>query len=241
MLAFNHATLATATVMGISLYYNQPFFLPFLIFSVFAGVVPDIDHPGSELGKYFKPIGALLPHRGVTHSFLGVALFAGGLNFLLGHDNQYLTYFLIFGAMFGVNLLEKIVHKNLNRIDSVTAGIISQKQIDFLLKISSIGMYAMLFFMAILSWNTELKLQAIKVISISYFAHIIGDFVTIEGVPLFWPFKNKFGLRLFRTGGGIEAFVGFWLVVGNIYLLYQLNLRDNFIDPSYWQKFLAVR
>jgi membrane-bound metal-dependent hydrolase YbcI (DUF457 family) len=64
MLAVNHATLATAAAFGYSLYFDKPFFLPLILFVVFAGVFPDIDHPGSELGKMFKPVGMLLPHRG---------------------------------------------------------------------------------------------------------------------------------------------------------------------------------
>jgi hypothetical protein len=53
MLAINHVTLATAIAFGTSLYFEHPFFLPFISFVVFAALLPDIDHPGSEISRTF--------------------------------------------------------------------------------------------------------------------------------------------------------------------------------------------
>lgn len=42
-------------------------------------------------------------------------------------------------------------------------------------------------------------------IGVGYLAHILGDCLTLSGVPVLLPFSSRdFGLRLFRTGGGIE-------------------------------------
>jgi membrane-bound metal-dependent hydrolase YbcI (DUF457 family) len=241
MLAVNHATLATATVLGLSLYLNQPFFLPLILFVVFSGVFPDIDHPNSELGKMFKPVARMLPHRGITHSFVGTAIFCGSLYFLLGQSSQWFTYFLIFGAFFGVYLLEKIVHRRVNQMDTFSHNLIGQKQINWMLKIASMVIYGFLFSLLFLVWNDSLRMQILVLLTIGYMAHILGDFVTIEGVPLFYPVKKKVGLKLFRTGSGVESFVGFLIILANLYFLYQLNLRDQFTTTAYWVKYMGMR
>ncbi len=40
----------------------------FFILVMIGACLPDIDHPKSKLGKYFKPIGWLFEHRGFFHS-----------------------------------------------------------------------------------------------------------------------------------------------------------------------------
>lgn len=239
MLAVNHATLATASAFGYSLYFDKPFFLPLILFVVFAGVFPDIDHPGSELGKWFKPVATILPHRGVTHSILGTGIFAGGLFFTLS-NNQYFTYILIFAGIFGTYLLEKILHKNINRIDELTLNFVSRKQIAVLIKISTLVLYTFLISLVFVAWNEVLRIQVLDLLVIGYVAHIVGDFITIEGVPIFYPIRKKIGLKLFRTGSKTEAFVGFCLVILNIYLLTELNIKYEFGSLSYWQNNLTL-
>ena len=240
MLAFNHATLASATAFGLSLYFQTPFFLPLIIFVIFAGVLPDIDHPGSELGRWFKPVGKLLPHRGITHSFLGAFLFAGGIYFLLGTEYQYFRYFGIFGAVFGVYLLEKILHHNLNKIDDYSKNLIKQKQINWLLKITTLILYTFLAMLIFLVWNNQMSYQIYQLLVIGYLAHIVGDFITIEGVPLFYPIKKKLGLKLFKTGSGQEAFIGICLVILNIYLSVQFVQVNQVNSLEYWSKYVNL-
>ena len=48
----------------------------FLVLVVFASILPDIDHPKSKLGKYFKPIGFLFEHRGFFHSLFVLPVIA---------------------------------------------------------------------------------------------------------------------------------------------------------------------
>jgi inner membrane protein len=42
---------------------------------------------------------------------------------------------------------------------------------------------------------------------ISYMTHLLADGLTIKGVPLFYPYKKKYGIKLFRTGGVEEYFI----------------------------------
>lgn len=59
-----------------------------------------------------------------------------------------------------------------------------------------------------------------------YVSHILGDFFTPRGIPLFWPIKKNYRLALFRTGSisetifvvsllGAATFYAYW---GNGYL-----------------------
>jgi membrane-bound metal-dependent hydrolase YbcI (DUF457 family) len=237
MLALNHATLASATALGLSLYFDRPFFLPLLILVIFAGVFPDIDHPGSELGRYFKPLGKVLPHRGITHSILGTSIFVALLYFLLG-QNQWFTYFLIFGAFFGNYLLEKILEQHIGSLDEMTHDLISDKQARFLLKLLTMVINIVLFVLLVLVWNRMLRDDILILLVIGYVAHIIGDFVTIEGVPLFYPIKKKFGLKLFRTGSWVESLIGVGLFALNIYLIYQSVLVFKIDSAAYWLQYI---
>ncbi len=50
--------------------------IPLFFFLIILGsLLPDIDHPRSKMGRWFKPIGWLFEHRGFFHSIFIVALF----------------------------------------------------------------------------------------------------------------------------------------------------------------------
>jgi inner membrane protein len=56
-------------LIGITLFHpiNQVLFISVVIIG---GLLPDIDHPRSKLGKYFRPFNFLFEHRGFFHSLL---------------------------------------------------------------------------------------------------------------------------------------------------------------------------
>lgn len=58
-----------------------------------------------------------------------------------------------------------------------------------------------------------------------YLTHMAGDFITKGGIPVFWPFKKRFSLPIFHTGGLGE----FCSVIGLIaFLIY--NQADYWSD-----------
>ena len=91
-----------------------------------------------------------------------------------------------------------------------------------------------LLIVLILLWNGEYRIEIYILIATGYLSHLLGDFVTIEGIPLFWPIKKKFGLRLFRTGGIVEGLIGFLLFFGNIYLIYLFGQEFDIWRFEYW-------
>lgn len=46
----------------------------FVILVLIGSTLPDIDHPKSKVGKWFKPIGWLFEHRGFFHSIFPILL-----------------------------------------------------------------------------------------------------------------------------------------------------------------------
>ena len=69
MIAWSHLVFG----MLFAIFYLDffPVNFKFIFFSLvlLGSLLPDIDHPNSFVGKYFKPIGWFVDHRGFFHSF----------------------------------------------------------------------------------------------------------------------------------------------------------------------------
>ena len=237
MLAINHTTLATAITFGASIYYNQPFFLPFISFVVFAALLPDVDHPGSEISRTFPFVNKLLPHRGVTHSIFGTIIFAGILYFLLGY-NQILSFALILAAFIGVKYLHKLLEKRVGQLRNFSGGFFSNKQIKMMIGLMTGIMNIFLLILVFLIWKDRFRLEILTLLVLGYAAHIVGDFVTKDGVPIFWPLFGKIGLKAFRTGSNVEVFIGFCLLVVNCYLISLFWQKFGLSSETYWLNYL---
>lgn len=53
---------------------------------------------------------------------------------------------------------------------------------------------------------------ALMPLIIGYLSHLVGDFLTPSGVPLFWPYKRTFSLGLFKTDSWLETIFVYALV-----------------------------
>ncbi|GEM_PF-2122187 len=80
----------------------------------------------------------------------------------------------------------------------------------------------------------ELSVGVSHWLSFGYLTHILGDFLTPKGVPLFSPFvKYSFSLKVFKTGSILE-----WIIVSVLFLymivfgieLLPENARDVFYN-----------
>lgn len=64
--------------------------------------------------------------------------------------------------------------------------------------------------------------------------HVIGDSLTLSGVPAFYPLSSRrYGIRLFRTGSAVEAVIAvalLWLVIWVGYPLLPMELQQGFLD-----------
>jgi membrane-bound metal-dependent hydrolase YbcI (DUF457 family) len=193
MKAVNHITFATSATLGASIYSGQVFFLPFIFFVALAALIPDIDHPKSELGKMLVLPAKILKHRGVTHSVLGVISF-GGLLYLAQSYPTILRYILLVICYLGSLYLIKILSSFITSSLQLDPTKILQKRSKLLISLLTILIHGALLLSAFLIWNNRLYQEILLLTGIGYILHIIGDAVTKEGVPLFWPLKQKFEL-----------------------------------------------
>ena len=238
MLAINHTTLATATVLSLSIYSKETFFLPFLIFVVFSSLLPDIDHPGSEVSKFFPFANKFFGHRGITHSIFAVALLGLGLNFLIGYSD-ILSFILVIASLIGVYFLGKVTEKRTRQIISNTGGFFSKSQVNLILKLISSILFLSTASLLVLIWQERFRQEIIFLFTVGFAAHLLGDIITKDGIPLLWPIKTRFKLKFFRTGGKIESLVGILLVFINIYLIYTFWNTFNLSQSEYWNTYLG--
>ena len=124
-------------------------------------LIPDIDHPGSKVGRKAPVFSVVLRiffgHRGVLHSLAGVVVFG-------------LAAALAGGQGLGV---------------AVVAG---------------------------------------------YLAHLLGDILTPYGVPLLWPLPWRVRIPVVKTGGMLERYVVFPVVLVGLVVL---------VGGNYWGKVVA--
>lgn len=239
MLAINHATLATAGVLGLSIWFNEQFFLPLIVLVVFTSLLPDIDHPGSEMSQLIPVVNKAFKHRGITHSIIGMILFALLINTLLGFG-VWVSYALIAVAFFGVGFLHEILSKRINQLHSLSKGVITKKHLSTGIKILTGILYGALILVAMLIWQGRLKQEILVLLTLGFVLHTLGDFVTKEGVPLLWPLKQKFGLKLFRTGSWVESLIGVVILGVNIFLLKEFWTQFGLGSSEYWYNYLFV-
>ena len=238
MLGINHATSATALALGGSLLLDQPFFLPLIAFVVFGSIFPDIDQADSQVSKSIPVLAPLLKHRGPTHSLIGLGGFALICYFLLG-IHPALSYVFIFFGFIGVKFLVQILEKQVKRLKALAGDFFSRKQYQLMINLISLTMLIFLILLMFFVWNQRLSLEILALLVVGYAAHLLGDFLTKEGLPWFWPYEKKLSLSLFKTGGWVEKFLGVVFVLTNSVLLYFFMDRFGVWNSDYWWDYLA--
>lgn len=238
MLAPNHLLFATGSTLIASVYYDVKFFLPFLIFVAIASVLPDIDHQGSEISRIIPVIHKAFPHRGVTHSLFATGVFGICMYFLSSYYHYFSILLLVFGLV-GVYLIEKTVLKKLDK--ALSKGVISHiSRPKLILRIATGIMSLCLFFAMVLVWYDEYRNQIIALLVIGYCSHLVGDIVTKDGIPIFWPIRTRVGFGFFRTGGIIEKLISISLLVLNLWGLYMFGNKYEVTSNSYWSNYFRI-
>lgn len=190
-----HIGLGTAAYVSLCDKLGGFSYIGFLVVIV-ASLLPDIDHPKSLFNKYILPIKNKRTKRTVYLAFAIIILW----------------YDLIKG---GVPVLRAVVivliliafssHRNglTHSLFSIVIFVILAGYVEFIFNLNNIVEY----------------------IIIGYGMHLIGDMLTIKGVPLFYPAvkkKIKFPLTIrmnTKLGNFIEEFI---LILCLIYLIYYL-------------------
>jgi membrane-bound metal-dependent hydrolase YbcI (DUF457 family) len=166
-----------------------------------------------------------------------VALFGFGLQSLLGFS-QILSVILLIVGLFGVFYLEKLLTKRARQLGNLSKGLIGQKQIKFMLKFTSGILSLFILSLLLLIWKERFRQEILWLLIVGFGAHLLGDFVTKDGIPIFWPIQQRFGLRLFRTGSWVEGLIGAGLLIVNAYLIYLFWGKFGLSSAAYWRGYL---
>jgi inner membrane protein len=163
---------------------------------IVSSLLPDIDHPKSTFNKYILPIKDKKTKRVVYLSFAIIILWYD----LIKGDMPVLRI-----AAIALVLIAFSSHRNgfTHSVLSMIIFIILAGYLEF-----------------IFQWNF-----IVEYISIGYGMHLIGDMLTVQGVPILYPLvkkKIKFPLTIkmnTKIGNFIEQFI---LILCLIYLIYYL-------------------
>lgn len=78
---------------------------PLVLFAALGALLPDIDHPASKLGRYFKSLRWFAKHRGFFHSLFAAVLFT----VLVHLANESISYPALYAVAFLLGFLSHLV------------------------------------------------------------------------------------------------------------------------------------
>lgn len=186
-----------------------------------AALIPDLDHPQATIAHTFGPVShmasrltALLAggHRQGTHSLLFVGIF-GALCYSIGIGSQASGSNI--PAMILMFLLSAFAFRGLNIVPPKTSS--AMKGFMVILE-AAILTWAMTLIMPESWWWLGIAG------ALGAFIHLLGDALTPEGVPFFWPFRGRFSMPLISTTGNVMErvilypifiFIVVWLAIQN--------------------------
>lgn len=208
MMGKTHALTGTAAGLGASLYLAHLSLVPTVIGTAVctgAALLPDMDHPRATAANVYGPITRTMSwvvrtitggHRRGTHSLFGILV--------LGC--------LVQGAvMYRYTLPGKIILSTVMILALASAVRLLQipgwfddfAPIPLVIGIVGFTSTSLVIVPWAIVWGCLI--------------HTLGDMVTLEGVPLFWPFSGRnMKLALFKTNGFAERYVILPLVSINI-------------------------
>ncbi|MGL4989968.1 MAG: metal-dependent hydrolase [Paraclostridium sp.] len=174
-------------------------------------LIPDIDSPSSTIGQKVKPISRFIAenfgHRGGTHSFIALAVFAVFTTFLGEKLNDILRTnlgsrnHLIFSIIVGLIITSSILFV----IKSIPTG---KKKYKKPSAVVVLIIFIIAMFIAYLDSYALLPYIRVYLLGVlvGYASHILLDMFTRAGVPFFIPFfKFRISFTRFKTGSIIES------------------------------------
>ena len=211
---------------------------------------------GSTAARTWGPITALMAagigkvadgHRNGTHSFLGIAVFTliAWLATVTPITSAILAALAIGLALRAAAWLipgrkEKVWIYNLT-FSIIAAGILT---FGWTVPARSFGFLPAEAGLPVnLSWTTPtFTIEPVTfawmpiAVALGMLAHILGDMLTPERCPLFWPvWKKRFGIGLFTTSTPIEAFIVVpLLAAGMVFALAANGLLDSVLGAMQW-------
>jgi membrane-bound metal-dependent hydrolase YbcI (DUF457 family) len=174
-----------------------------------AALLPDLDHPSASPARTFGPASWLLSkvvcfvsggHRHATHSVIGLAGFTAAAWWAARTGGWPLIITLTFLAGLAARAL---LPRGRGRKWKLDWADIASTAYAFAARWVAQHLVASGMDLSVVPWA----------VGIGVAAHIAGDALTEQGVPIFWP-----SLRRYRVGSiDTDSWVERWLVAGALY------------------------
>lgn len=230
-----HGTIGLLTSIEVSLLSSQTINPLNLLVALIFSLLPDIDEPDSLISKY-------IISRQITKNIQRIILYAGNLlGFYLVYSFTHKLSFIFIFCMISTFILEKLVNQKRIRRISLSFMLILTSAIFYYYSFrwffiaiplilspipwlghrnithsitSVIILYYLLTF-------TEMPITIIIHSIAGYSSHLIGDFLTKQGIPLFYPFfKKRYAIRIMSTGSKMGNFVELLIIVIIVIIIY---------------------
>jgi membrane-bound metal-dependent hydrolase YbcI (DUF457 family) len=230
MLGYSHAMSGGVAWLALAPVIETTFGVQFETYELLAGtiatagaaLIPDLDHPQATIAHTFGPISkgvskltALLAggHRQGTHSIL-FSLGFGALCYSIGIGSEASGSNL--PAMILMFLLAAFAFRGLNIVPPKTSS--SFKGIIVLLEAAALTYVLSLMLEPGATWWWLGFAGAVGALT-----HLVGDAITPEGVPFFYPMKWRISVPIIAHTGNImeRAIVSPLLTFALIYLAWQ--------------------
>ncbi|MDQ5975322.1 MAG: hypothetical protein QG661_2531 [Actinomycetota bacterium] len=167
-----------------------------------AALVPDLDHPGSSsASNSLPPVTGWLAqvvslvsggHRKGTHSILGIVAFTA-LTVLT------VNAFAPWGPLLVAFLLTAFTTKALKLFNLIPGS---------LARGLGTAIVAAVGTLAVWRFGGDEYSWLVAAVALGVFWHIVGDAITVMGVPLLWPLSQwDFRLARLKAGGPTELFI----------------------------------
>ncbi|MEU1508127.1 metal-dependent hydrolase [Kitasatospora sp. NPDC005748] len=163
-----------------------------------AALLPDLDHHDSTLAHFLGPVSGVLcrvlgrvsgGHRHATHSLLFAALAGAGTWAGIAHLGRGFVLGLTF-CLLALALRALHLHPpgNSPATWALPTGLAA---------LGAAGLD---------SWLPNARYWLPCAVTLGVLAHLLGDFLTRRGIPLFWPYGRRYEIPLIkRTGNGVET------------------------------------
>lgn len=172
------------TTLGIVNGVDGPALSVGIVVAAGAALLPDIDHHSGTIARSLPPISTWAAkaterlsggHRKGTHSIVGlaIAVFWGFIAATVAVPVGTSTYFL--GAGVFAVLLSAFAIRALDLVEG--------RLMAWLVSIS--------LALTVVVFGADNWLWFPSAVAVGYAAHLIGDLITVGGIPVFWPFVIK--------------------------------------------------
>lgn len=192
-----------------------------------AAILSDIDHPDSTVSRTYGPITGVLSkvlhHRRQTHSIPGILVFGTAIQYASMCPNNMIAKAFLFVVLV-------LIWASTIRLFKIGGWLDDFAPIPFAAAVTFFAPYT-----SMIGIVYPFKILA-PIVVIGMLVHVVGDVVTYQPIPLWWPLsKRGTSLKLFKAGSWFESWViQISVIFGSAYVGWLWIKGFAMIEWSFW-------